>query len=138
MLAAHLTLVSSQYCPLDTGGCTAQVNYYWDQGCTSYMEQWNDATFGECLWYNVGGAGSFNVANYYPQNAGGAFSDIEFGMCATFYTGADCTGAATTVGMVQGGGDADVGNCGNTATLEWEPVSVYLWFPENPGDCYSY
>jgi hypothetical protein len=107
-------------------GATAQqnnivnINYYLDQGCSEYKNQFSDATAdGRCYGWPTVGDGSFNIGTVTQRGQVGTIS------CAWFLD----------VGCTQGApvGVADVtiynwdvytpGNCANTAHTIYEPKS---------------
>ncbi|KAJ6133954.1 hypothetical protein N7523_000276 [Penicillium sp. IBT 18751x] len=67
---------------------TLQVNYYSDGGCSDYLTEIYPSTDGTCYGYDWTGMNSANIARCTFPN----------GDCyCTFYTQANCKGAAQTV-----------------------------------------
>lgn len=111
-----LTLALSVAAPLlqVTEAYYADIQYYYDQSCTSYIGQWDMyGPTNTCLGYYVAGAGSFNIARCTP-NAGDRVCQCEF------FTNGDCTG---NTGLVTLPGT----NCANTGQMIYEPRSVICY-----------
>ena len=125
LLSACLGAVNAQY--------MMQVNYYEAQQCgDGYMNSLDVSTVynGECLAYNIPGAGSFNIANCWES----CYDDTGITQCnyeqcyCLFFTGSGCTGTAAYVGIDSNYNALADNNCVNTGQTYQEPVSLQCWW----------